>query len=97
MNPKKLFSRLPPPLRMPLAALAVFCAYYLGAKLGLKARPHILRHSCATHLLKGRADIRHIQRLLGHRSLATTEAYTKVEVADLKAVIQRCHPREKKP
>ncbi|HEM47151.1 MAG TPA: recombinase XerD, partial [Alphaproteobacteria bacterium] len=67
----------------------------LGERVGMRVRPHTLRHSCATHLLRGRADIRHIQRLLGHKSLQTTERYTKVEVADLKAVIDRCHPREK--
>jgi len=67
----------------------------LGLRIHLKMAPHVLRHSCATHLLKGRADIRHIQRLLGHKSLATTERYTKVEVADLREVIERCHPREK--
>lgn len=67
----------------------------LGARIRLKLAPHLLRHSCATHLLKGRADIRHIQRLLGHESLQTTERYTKVDMADLRAVIDRCHPREK--
>jgi len=67
----------------------------LGERLGLKVRPHLLRHSCATHLLRGRADIRHIQQLLGHKSLRTTERYTRVEVQDLKDVIRRCHPREK--
>lgn len=54
---------------------------------------HTLRHSVATHLLKGRADIRHIQALLGHSSLATTERYTRVEISDLKQVIDRAHPR----
>ena len=68
----------------------------LGGRIGLKMGPHVLRHSCATHLLKGRADILHIQRLLGHKSLQTTERYTKVEISDLRAVIQRCHPRERK-
>lgn len=68
----------------------------LGARAGLKLTPHMLRHSCATHLLKGRADIRHIQRLLGHQSLQTTERYTRVEVSDLRKVIARCHPREKR-
>jgi integrase/recombinase XerD len=67
----------------------------LGGKVHLKMAPHVLRHSCATHLLQGRADIRHIQRLLGHKSLHTTERYTQVEVADLREVIRRCHPREK--
>jgi integrase/recombinase XerD len=67
----------------------------LGHRIGVKAGPHMLRHTCATQLLRGRADIRHIQRLLGHKSLQTTERYTKVEISDLRAVIQRCHPREK--
>jgi integrase/recombinase XerD len=68
----------------------------LGQKLGLKVHAHLLRHTCATHLLKGRADIRHIQRLLGHESLKSTERYTRVEVGDLRAVLARCHPREQK-
>jgi integrase/recombinase XerD len=55
--------------------------------------PHTLRHTVATHLLKGRADIRHIQALLGHASLGTTQRYTRVEVSDLKQVIERAHPR----
>jgi integrase/recombinase XerD len=46
-------------------------------------------------MLKGRADLRHIQALLGHGSLATTQIYTQVEVTDLKAVHRRCHPRER--
>jgi len=45
--------------------------------------------------LKGRADIRQIQKLLGHRRLSSTEVYTRVELADLHEVIARCHPREK--
>lgn len=67
----------------------------LGERAKMRVRPHLLRHSCATHLLRGRADIRQIQRLLGHESLRTTERYTRVEVSDLQAVIRRCHPREK--
>ena len=54
---------------------------------------HTFRHSVATHLLRGRADIRHIQALLGHASLQTTERYTRVEIQDLKDVIRRAHPR----
>lgn len=54
---------------------------------------HTLRHSIATHLLKGGADIRHIQVLLGHSSLRSTERYTRVELSDLRDVIRRAHPR----
>ena len=69
-----------------------------GKKAGLKKQvgAHSLRHTCASHLLKGKADIRHIQEILGHASLATTQVYTKVEISDLKKVHHRCHPREKK-
>lgn len=58
--------------------------------------PHTLRHSIATHLLQGEADIRQIQKLLGHRRLTSTEIYTHVEIGDLQEVIARCHPREQK-
>lgn len=58
-------------------------------------RPHRLRHACATHMLKGGADIRHIQKLLGHASLQSTQIYTHVEIGDLKAVHRRFHPRER--
>jgi len=55
----------------------------------IKATPHTFRHSCATHLLRGGASIRHVQRLLGHRGLETTEIYTHVEIEDLKRVVDR--------
>jgi integrase/recombinase XerD len=64
------------------------------ARLRKPITPHTLRHSCATHMLQGRADLRHIQALLGHGSIATTQIYTHVDVTDLKAVHRRCHPRE---
>lgn len=54
---------------------------------------HVFRHSFATHLLRGRADIRHIQALLGHKCLSSTERYTRVEVSDLRKVLERAHPR----
>ena len=64
-----------------------------GRAVGVNVSPHALRHTCATHLLRGGADIRHVQELLGHRSLATTALYTRVAVEDLRQVLARAHPR----
>ena len=54
---------------------------------------HRLRHSCATHLLKGGASVRHVQELLGHRSINSTQVYTKVAIPDLRSTFRRFHPR----
>ena len=56
---------------------------------------HLFRHSCATHLLEGGADIRFIQQILGHAKLETTAVYTQVSIEQLQAVHSRCHPAEK--
>jgi integrase/recombinase XerD len=65
------------------------------AGLAQRVTPHVLRHTCATHLLRGGADIRHVQALLGHASVATTQIYTRVAIEDLVTVHRRHHPRGK--
>jgi len=62
------------------------------AKVGVRGSCHLLRHTCATHMLEGGADIRYIQQLLGHEKLDTTAIYTEVSIKQLLEVHARCHP-----
>jgi integrase/recombinase XerD len=65
----------------------------LSRKLGRNVSPHMLRHSCATHLMEGGANLRVVQEVLGHADISTTELYTHVSIESAKKIYFRCHPR----
>jgi len=75
-------------------ALGYLIAKYLRGGGVEKGGAHIIRHTCAQHLLEGGADIRYIQKLLGHASLETTAIYTEMSVEALRRVYSACHPAE---
>ncbi len=67
--------------------------FAVRAGINRKVHPHILRHSCATHLLAGGGDLRSVQEFLGHSDLRTTERYTHVEIDELRSLHKLHHPR----
>jgi integrase/recombinase XerD len=75
------------------SAWSVLTAAAERAGLSSAVSPHTMRHSFATHLLEGGADVRVVQELLGHASVATTQIYTKVTADTLREVYAAAHPR----
>lgn len=68
--------------------------YAKRARVKKRVTCHLWRHSCATHLLQRKANLRHVQEILGHRSLATTERYLHLTITELKEAHRKHHPRE---
>ncbi len=92
--PNLLFVSLKGNELQPRALRDIIKHYVLLAGIAKNVTCHTFRHTCATHMLRGHADIRYVQKQLGHKRISTTERYLKVEISDLKEVHERTHPRE---
>jgi integrase/recombinase XerD len=79
----------------PVTLVAMLKQRGKAARVTVPLSPHVLRHTCATHLLQGGADVRYVQEILGHAHLDSTMRYTRVAIADLRKVLERCHPSER--
>jgi site-specific recombinase XerD len=78
----------------PLGSVTVrYVVRRVGARIGINVNPFVIRHTFATHLLDHGADIRMIQKMLGHVSVGTTQAYTFVSMKQVQKVLDKCHPR----
>ncbi len=84
--------------RMHAQTLAEYLRLY-AQKAGLKQKvtPHVLRHTFATHMIQHEAGVRHVQEIMGHKLLTTTQAYVKLSIPDLKKAHSQFHPRETEP
>jgi len=69
--------------------------YALAIGMEKSVSPHVWRHTCATHLLSNGANLMQVKQLLGHRSLRTTQIYTRVSPGEMKAAHKRAHPRSR--
>lgn len=78
----------------PMAVWHIVRKSRAAAQIEKPVSPHTFRHTCATHMLQAGAQLRHLQELLGHASIETTQVYTRLTVSDLKEAHSRYHPRE---
>lgn len=89
-------SPIQPHLPVQTEAIGLIVNLHAKRVLGRNVSPHLWRHTFATHLVSNGANIVYVQRLLGHKSLKTTDIYTRVTMSDLKKTLQRTHPRNRR-